>query len=70
MAITDAKLRNIKHQSLFCSELMMRIDDQIQVSSKAEYGGLPNYTRMQADIIRLRKELNDLRIMLDPWKGK
>lgn len=61
-------MRKIKHQSFFCNELMMRLDVEIQLS-KIEYGSLPNYTRLQQDIVRLRKELNDLRIMLDPWKG-
>lgn len=65
--MTERDLFNVKHQTSFCTELMMRIDDTIGVSKLSEYDTLDNYTRLQQDIVRLRRELNDLRIMLDPY---
>ena len=70
--MTELKIRNIKHQSLFCNELMMRLDDSIQIikSDEWEFSGVQNYTQIQQDIIRLRRELNQLRTMLDPYGKK
>ena len=70
--MTELKIRNIKHQSLFCNELMMRLDDSIQVikSDDWEFRGVENYTQIQQDIIRLRRELNKLRTMLDPYERR
>lgn len=67
--MTERKIRNIKHQSLFCNELMMRLDDSIQVTKADDYEfcGIDNYTQIQQDIIRLRRELNQLRTMLYPY---
>lgn len=56
----------IKKQSGFCGELMRRIILDIQNESY-EYDYLNNYTRIQSDIVRLRRELNALNKMLDPY---
>ena len=70
--MTEPKIRNIKHQSLFCNELMMRLDDSIQAAKADdwEFRGIDNYTQIQQDIIRLRRELNQLRTMLDPYERR
>lgn len=36
-------------------------------SSNDIYRGIPNYTRMQNDIVRIRKELNTMSKMLSPY---
>ena len=56
----------IKKQSGFCGELMRRIILDIQNESY-EYDYLNNYTRIQSDIVRLRRELNALNKMLEPY---
>lgn len=57
-----------KRQAAFCQELMNRLSVSFKTATKREYWATAdNYTQMQADIIRLRRELNDLRKMLNPW---
>lgn len=70
--MTELEIRNIKHQSLFCNELMMRLDDSIQATKVDGWKGcgIDNYTQIQQDIIRLRRELNQLRTMLDPYERR
>lgn len=60
------KLKEIKKQSEFCAELMKRVNDDVQ-KSRANYGTVDKHTQIATDIIRLRRELNDLRAMLDQW---
>ena len=60
------KLKEIKDQSKFCTELMKRVNDDVQ-KSHANYGTVDMHTQMVADIVRLRRELNDLRAMLNQW---
>lgn len=58
----------IQGQSMFCAELMARLNADIQTGKKADWNdGLEHHAQMEADIIRLRRELNKLRKMLDPW---
>ena len=57
---------DIKSQSQFCTELMLRLNEQIQNSDKG-ISGMENYTRKQEDIRRIRRELMDLQKMLYPW---
>lgn len=61
------KLKEIKDQSKFCTELMKRVNDDVQ-KSQVSYGTIDKHTQMVADIVRLRRELNDLRAMLNPWE--
>lgn len=61
------KLKEIKDQSKFCTELMKRVNDDVQ-KSHVSYGTIDKHTQMIADIVRLRRELNDLRAMLNPWE--
>ena len=57
-------MKDIKSQSKFCTELMLRLNEEIQCSDKSI---LENYTRKQEDIRRIRRELMDLQKMLNPW---
>ena len=58
----------VQAQSLFCKGLMLRLDNDIQKAKEDGYGmGIEKHTQMQADAVRLRRELNKLRQMLYPW---
>lgn len=57
------------NQANFCGLLMERLRRDVNQSvadSNSEYT-VPNVTRLQADIVRLRRELNDLNKMLE-WR--
>lgn len=60
-------MNKVIKQTLFCKELMERLDDSIR-SAKVSYGAIEKHTVMQKDIIRLRRELMLLSEMLDPYK--
>ncbi len=57
-------IHDIKSQSKFCTELMLRLNEEIQRSDKSV---IENYTRKQEDIRRIRRELMDLQKMLNPY---
>ena len=63
-------LGDIKSQSNFCSELMLRLNHDIQSSGEGTtYSGMmKDYTRKQEDIRRIRRELMDLQKMLYPYE--
>jgi len=56
-----------KKQLRFCSELMERLKNDIDNSTLIASYGLEKATRFRADIRRLRRELQDLSNMLDPY---
>lgn len=60
-------LDEIKSQSQFCTELMIRLNKSIKNSGKGSWSGMANHCQKQDDIIRIRRELNTLREMLEPW---
>lgn len=62
----DTTIEDIQKQSEFCADLMNRLNTGIQTGTWV-YGRLSNYTQAEADVIRLRRELNDLRKMLYPY---
>ena len=65
------KWRNTLKQAEFCVELMTRVYVGIYGAKPMEHHpSMYNYTQMQADIIRLRRELNTLRKMLNPWEAQ
>ena len=69
--MTDQK--KITDQVRFCSVLMGRIKNDIETAEPDSFGRegiLRNYTTMQTDVIRLRRELNTLRKMLNPWDNR
>lgn len=59
----------IKKQLDFCSELMERLSAEMKLSvDEHAWQGIWNYTQKKSDIIRLRRELNKLNQMLDPYR--
>lgn len=57
-------LKEIQKQSEFCLELMKRLNEDVKASSHPIYYCLDKYTQMMSDTIRLRRELNKLRLLL------
>lgn len=59
--------KDIKKQALFCAELMKRLNDDVQTENEdSVYSlGMRNKTQKIMDIIRLRRELNKLKMMLN-----
>ena len=64
---TGCDFADIKIQSKFCTELMVRLNKDIQKSGRGSWSGMENHCQKQNDILRIRRELNTLREMLDPW---
>ena len=62
-------MRAIMNQSQFCTELMLRLDKEINASGEGSWSGMENHVRKQDDIKRIRRELMTLAKMLDPWGG-
>lgn len=50
----------------FCKELLQRIEDY-SVAHYSDNHLYNQHTVIQADIIRLRRELNEIRIKLSQW---
>lgn len=68
MAIDTKKL---KKQTAFCLDLMNRLSNDIEADIRTEsWHGVFNHTQKKADIMRLRRELNTLNKILDPYGGK
>lgn len=58
---------DIRSQSQFCTELMHRLNESVKKAGEGSCGGMDKYCQKQDDIIRIRRELNTLREMLNPW---
>ncbi len=67
MSKTGYDFYDIKRQSQFCTELMLRLNESIQNAGKGSWSGMDRHCQKQDDIIRIRRELNALREMLNPW---
>ena len=59
-------LNDIKSQCKFCTELMLRLNKEIE-KSNVNYCHMKDYTRKQKDIMRIRRELMELSNMLGEW---
>lgn len=59
---------DIRSQSQFCTELMLRLNASIKKAGEGSWSGMENHCQKQNDIIRIRRELHDLFLMLDPWR--
>lgn len=63
--------KEFKKQVNFIEELISRLKEDMNNSldyfNDQNYYFVPNRTRMQNDIIRIRRELNTLSKMLDPY---
>ena len=67
------KTKQIKEQIKFCKELMLRLDNAVAENIDAEsswWSGIRNHTQIINDSIRLRRELNVLNKLLNPWGDK
>lgn len=56
----------IRKQALFVKELTERLAADVCNSSTSGRQGMPYYTQMQQDIIRIRRELKALSSMIAP----
>lgn len=54
-------------QADFCMELMRRLHAEIKDAPDSTYYGMELHTQKQNDIIRLRRELNKLNKLLNPY---
>lgn len=61
---------NVKRQTAFCLELMLRLHDDVNASGEGSWSGMADHCRKQDDIKRIRRELMTLSKMLDPWKSE
>lgn len=59
--------QEIRNQSNFCTELMLRLNVDIKNSGEGLWSGMENHIRKMDDIKRIRRELMTLSKMLDPW---
>ena len=69
MTAEEKKKKNgVMKELRFCQELMNRI---VGLAEKQDYsyGYMTNHTRLEADIIRLRRELNEIRKGLGEWQS-
>ena len=58
---------DVRSQSQFCTELMLRLNEEIKKSGEGSWSGMENHIRKQDDIKRIRRELMTLSNMLNPW---
>ena len=68
----EKQVKKIKKQMQFCKELMLRLDidfansvDEQNKDKFDAYGEVRNKSRHANDVVRLRRELNILRQMLE-----
>jgi hypothetical protein len=59
-------LNDIKSQCQFCTELMLRLNEEVK-KSNVNHCHMKDYTRKQKDIMRIRRELMELSNMLGEW---
>lgn len=64
----DYEFADIREQSRFCVDLMIRLDDDIQGDGRGVWSGMKNHCQKQRDIERIRRELMELHKMLNPWR--
>lgn len=57
----------IRAQMQFCTELVIRLNDEIQDDGEGYWSGMKNHIRKQEDIKRIRRELLTVSKMLNPW---
>ena len=67
MMVGKCDFDSIKSQGQFCTELMLRLNDDIRKSKEGSWSGMKNHVRKQDDIKRIRRELMALSKMLNPW---
>lgn len=63
----EGKFDEIRAQMQFCTELVIRLNDEIQDDGEGYWSGMKNHIRKQEDIKRIRRELLTVSKMLNPW---
>ena len=59
------ELKEIKKDVKFCKALMDKLVSDVDKLENTNYGYVPGYTAIQNDIIRIRRELNEVRKSFD-----
>ena len=60
--------KKVNEQAKFCEELMNRLCAEVKNAEVTCYAGIVGHTRIQNDIVRLRRELRALYELLDPYR--
>lgn len=58
-------IKEIKKDIAFCKMLMDRLVSDVDKLENRDYGCVPGHTTIQNDIIRIRRELNEVRKSFD-----
>ena len=66
--IGECDIDGVRSQCQFCTELMLRLNNEIHESGEGNWSGMENHIRKQDDIKRIRRELMTLSRMLNPWE--
>lgn len=66
--IGKCDIDEIRSQMHFCTELVLRLNAEIQKDGEGAYTGMADHCRKQDDIKRIRRELLTVSKMLDPWR--
>lgn len=63
------KRKQVKKQVTFCKELMDRLVKSVEdnIDEESSWWGIRNHSQMSNDIIRLRRELNTLNKLMNPY---
>ncbi len=63
------KRKQAKAQIKFCKELMDRLDKSFaeNIDEDSSWWGIRNHSQMSDDIVRLRRELNTLNKLMNPY---
>ena len=63
------KRKQAKEQCKFCKELMNRLDKLIaeNIDEQSSWWGIRNHSQISNDIVRLRRELNELNKLMYPY---
>lgn len=64
----NCDIKGVRSQCQFCTELMLRLNNEIHESGEGNWSGMENHIRKQDDIKRIRRELMTLSRMLNPWE--
>lgn len=64
----ECDIDGVRSQCQFCTELMLRLNNEIHESGEGNWSGMENHIRKQDDIKRIRRELMTLSRMLNPWE--
>ena len=63
------KRKQAKEQMKFCKELMDRLAKLVEdnIDEDSSWWGIRNHSQISNDIVRLRRELNTLNKMMNPY---